>query len=249
MPEQRFTSVWTREHKPRREQQGLSRDQIVRATVELLDAEGMEALSMRKLGARLGAGATSLYWHVANKNELLELAMDEVFGEVRLPASESWRETTSNIAWGLRAAIMAHPWFTFVLGSLPALGPNALNCSAMLCAALSRAGFTGTDIDYAGAAVLSYTIGATAPEAAYTSALKSRGLTMEQANRDLAPAVERATRAHPEIHARFQESAGSTVDPIAHRQLSFDFGLIAVLDGLAARLSRSADMSPNHLTN
>lgn len=249
MPEQRFTSVWTRESKPRRAQQGLSREQIVRATVELLDAEGMEALSMRKLGAKLGAGATSLYWHVANKNELLELAMDEVFGAVRIPDSESWREVTSNVAWGLRAAIMAHPWFTFVLGTLPALGPNALKCSATLCAALARAGFTGTDIDYAGAAVLSYTIGATAPEAAYTSALKSRGLTMAEANRDLAPAVERATRAHPEIHARFQESAGSSIDPLVHRQLSFDFGLLAVLDGLAMKLTRNPDMSANQATN
>ncbi len=106
MPEQRFTSVWTRETKPRRAQQGLSREQIVRATVELLDAEGMEALSMRKLGAKLGAGATSLYWHVANKNELLELAMDEVFGAVRIPASESWREVVEQR--GLGAARRDH---------------------------------------------------------------------------------------------------------------------------------------------
>ncbi|WP_034382745.1 TetR/AcrR family transcriptional regulator C-terminal domain-containing protein [Herbidospora cretacea] len=249
MPEQRFTSVWTREHKPRRAQQGLSREQIVRATVELLDAEGMEALSMRKLGAKLGAGATSLYWHVANKNELLELAMDEVFGAVRIPTSDSWREVVGNVAWGLRAAILAHPWFTFVLGSLPALGPNAMNCSATLCAALARAGFQKHDIDYAGAAVLSYTVGATAPEAAYTSALKSRGITMEQAQRDLAPAVEKVARAHPEVHARFQEAVESTIDPLAHRQLAFDFGLVSMLDGLAMRLPKSADMSANHQTH
>jgi len=77
---QRFTSVWAREAARRREVRGnpsgLSREQIVREAVALLDAEGADALSMRRLAARLGSGATSLYWYVANKDELLELAAE-----------------------------------------------------------------------------------------------------------------------------------------------------------------------------
>ncbi|MGK8523410.1 TetR family transcriptional regulator [Nocardia asteroides] len=82
MTKQQFTSVWTKQ--PRRPRtSGLGREQIVAAAVEILDANGLDALSMRKLGAKLGAGATSLYWHVSNKEELLELVLDEFWGMVR----------------------------------------------------------------------------------------------------------------------------------------------------------------------
>ncbi|WP_435835385.1 TetR/AcrR family transcriptional regulator [Streptomyces avermitilis] len=83
-PENRtIQSVWTR---PRggRERPVLSREQIVAEALRLLDSEGIDALSMRKLGNRLSAGATSLYRHVANKDELIELAVDEIYGEIGL---------------------------------------------------------------------------------------------------------------------------------------------------------------------
>ena len=82
MPETRLDSVWLRPTRERTGQPSLSREQIVRAAIELLDAEGAAGLSMRRLGTKLGSGATSLYWHVANKDELLELAVDEVLGEI-----------------------------------------------------------------------------------------------------------------------------------------------------------------------
>ncbi|WP_051830374.1 MULTISPECIES: TetR/AcrR family transcriptional regulator [Streptomyces] len=78
-------TLWTRPQRPRRDQPALSREQIVTEALALLDSDGIEALSMRKLGARLNAGATSLYTHVANKDELLALAVDQVFAELRLP--------------------------------------------------------------------------------------------------------------------------------------------------------------------
>src|ERR1700751_10318 len=84
-------SVWTRQREP--EQPALSRAAIVREAIAMLDAEGTEALSMRKLGARLNAGAPSLYRHVASKDELMELALDEVAAEIAVPAIEGqgWR--------------------------------------------------------------------------------------------------------------------------------------------------------------
>lgn len=77
-------SVWARRTREA-DQPALSRAAIVREAVVMLDADGVEALSMRKLGARLNAGATSLYRHVATKDELMELAVDEVFGEIAVP--------------------------------------------------------------------------------------------------------------------------------------------------------------------
>ncbi|MBO0515534.1 TetR/AcrR family transcriptional regulator, partial [Streptomyces beijiangensis] len=82
-------SVWTRPQRRVREQPALSRDQIVTEALALLDDAGIEALSMRKLGTRLNAGATSLYTHVANKDELIELVVDLVYGEIEVPAGGS----------------------------------------------------------------------------------------------------------------------------------------------------------------
>ncbi|MEV8208566.1 helix-turn-helix domain-containing protein, partial [Streptomyces sp. NPDC079189] len=80
-------SVWARQQ-PAPDQPALSRAAIVREAIVMLDAEGIEALSMRKLGARLNAGATSLYRHVATKDELMELAVDEVAAEITVPSPD-----------------------------------------------------------------------------------------------------------------------------------------------------------------
>ena len=82
-------SVWTRPREP--EQPALSRAAIVREAITMLDADGIEALSMRKLGAALNAGATSLYRHVATKDELMELAVDEVVAEITVPPARQPR--------------------------------------------------------------------------------------------------------------------------------------------------------------
>ncbi|MEV4458808.1 TetR/AcrR family transcriptional regulator C-terminal domain-containing protein [Microbispora sp. NPDC049633] len=230
-----FSSVWTRERKGAREQ-GLSRDQIVRAAVELLDAEGLDALSMRKLGARLGAGATSLYWHVANKDELLELAMDEVYGMVSVPDDAGWRQAATAFAYGLRGAILEHPWSASLIGALPALGPNALAAADNLMAAFAEAGFGGMDGDYAVAAVVAFTLGATVPEVAWSRAAVEAGTDHLEMQQAIAPVLEKLASERPRLRERYQTYVGKSFDPAIARRLSFDFGLTALLDGLGMRL-------------
>ncbi|WP_084517962.1 TetR family transcriptional regulator [Microtetraspora niveoalba] len=235
MPAKPFTSVWTREPRGRRGQ-GLNRDQIVRAALELLDAEGIDALSMRKLGARLGAGATSLYWHVANKDELLELAMDEVYREVRSPVGASWRETAGSVAWGLRGAILAHPWCVGLIGVLPSIGPNALVMSDRLVRACKEAGFQGIDIDFAVGAVIAYTLGAAVPEAAWRGLLNRAGESPCEAQKEMLPAIEGVAAGYPDLLERYKDYTAGGLDPLVARQIAFDYGLVALLDGLDARL-------------
>src|SRR5215212_8753897 len=89
-----FTSIWLQpERTPRGSQASLSRGQIVRAAIAIADAEGFEAVTMRRLAAELGVGTMSLYWHVPNKDNLLELMRDELIGEVEMPdpPSGDWR--------------------------------------------------------------------------------------------------------------------------------------------------------------
>ncbi|MEZ0076895.1 TetR/AcrR family transcriptional regulator [Planotetraspora sp. GP83] len=233
-----FTSVWTRERKGPREQ-GLSRDQIVRAAMELLDAEGLDALSMRKLGAKLGAGATSLYWHVANKDELLELVMDEVYGKVTVPEGADWRHAASAFAYGLRGAILEHPWSVGLIGVVPGLGPNALTASDRLVGSFAGGGFAGTGVDYAVNAVIAYTLGATIPEVSWLNAIKSAGTDIAGMQAAIGPTIERLASDYPSLGERYKSYTGTDFDPTTARRLAFDFGLLALLDGLETRLPHS----------
>ncbi|WP_449064393.1 TetR/AcrR family transcriptional regulator C-terminal domain-containing protein [Planomonospora algeriensis] len=235
---QPIDSVWTREPRTSKSPT-LSREQIVRAAMELLDAEGVDALSMRRLGARLGSGATSIYWHVAHKDELLELVMDEVYGEVPLPDPEvvGWQDAVTVFAYGLREALFKHPWAISLISTRPALGPNAIRRAAFMATAFERAGFTGLEPDYASAALLSYVLGATAPEIAWQAMTDRSGLNGEELVDAMHETVRRAARDHPDLISRHERYRDHDAD--VTRAISFDFGLTCLLDGMKARLARN----------
>lgn len=152
------------------------------AAVELLDAEGLESLSMRTLAARMDTKATSLYRHVANKDELIELVVDEVYGEMEV-ASGPWRTSVADAARSLRAVVLRHPWVASVLGQvgLAELGPNLSDRSARLLAVFTDGGFPAEEADLAMKTVLGYVVGMTVSEAAYLQVLARSG----QAEEDL----------------------------------------------------------------
>jgi AcrR family transcriptional regulator len=126
----------------RRRREPISRDQIVTAAVQLLDRDGLAALSMRRLAEELGTGAATLYWHVGSKDGLLDLVMDEVIGEGKIPDPdpERWREQIKQVARDQRAASHRHPWLVRVsIGRIP-MGPNALRYSERILAILRAGG-------------------------------------------------------------------------------------------------------------
>ncbi|SEN84002.1 TetR/AcrR family transcriptional regulator [Nonomuraea pusilla] len=226
-----FSSVWLRE--PRRSTSpGRSREEIVRAAVELLDAEGLNGLSMRKLGAKLMAGATSLYWYVANKDELLELAYDEIWGEIELPepSGARWREVTVAAAHGMRRVMLRHAWVADLLGRVPALGPHALGFTSRLRATFQEAGFQGLEIDYATSTMTAYVFGMTIPELAWQVKYAESELT----DADVRSLVEHVVKDHPGLAESM--NAASALDTREVREMCFAFGLHSMLDGLERRL-------------
>ncbi|MEU7131973.1 TetR/AcrR family transcriptional regulator [Streptomyces sp. NPDC046261] len=235
--DQPIPSVWTRPPRGRREQPALSRDQIVAEAIQLLDAEGLEALSMRKLGTRLGAGATSLYRHVANKDELIELVLDEVYGELHLPADAGeadWREVTAESAHAMRAMILRHPWLASVLSQVGTayLGPNLMRLSEDMLTLLESAGFTLKEGENAMTTVFSYVIGITSAEAAMLTTLTRNGRTENEWAQQMIPAAQQAVASYPRLSALYAEYAGK--DPKQTRDEDFTRGLDRILDGLAA---------------
>jgi AcrR family transcriptional regulator len=230
--ETRIPSVWARD----REQPALSRAAIVREAIAMLDAEGTEALSMRKLGARLNAGATSLYRHVANRDELMELALDEVAAEITVPPIEGqgWRAAATQAAGSFRAAALRHPWLASVLGQagLAYLGPNLMSVSERLAALFITAGFP----DPSGAidALLSYVIGMSTTEAAWLTTVARSGETEAAFVARLLPAARQAAAGYDHLAEAY--TAPPEADPARVRDVKFANGLDIVLDGLATRL-------------
>ena len=126
----------------RKRREPISREAIVAAAIGLLDREGLAALSMRRLGEQLGAGAASLYWHVGSKDGLLDLVLDELIGEVEIPDANParWQEQLKETAKSQRRVSLRHPYLVRIsIGRIP-MGPNALRCSERTLAILRAGG-------------------------------------------------------------------------------------------------------------
>ena len=228
-------SVWLRPPRSPRgsEKPTLSREQIVRAAIEILDAEGTAGLSMRRLGTKLGAGATSLYWYVAHKDELLELAVDEVFGEVYVPevGDTNWRVGASVLCTGMRAALVRHPWVLSQLGTRPNLGPNAMRMGDRTVALLVDAGFRGLEVSHASALLMSHAIGAATASAAAAAVATESDQPPGAILDSMRPHLEDISRHYPNYREWWRE-VSAQVKPDQIFDDGFQFGLERILDGL-----------------
>jgi AcrR family transcriptional regulator len=230
-------SVWTRPPRSRGGQPTLSREQIVRAAIELLDEKGLDGLSMRRLGSRLAAGATSVYWYVATKDDLLELALDEVMGEIEIPDTDAahWRTTATAVAHGLRAVILRHPWVTGLFGVRPFMGPNAMRMSDRLVGTLTGAGFSGMQLAYASSLLMSHTIGSATMEAAWRRSIPS-GKTPNEVVDEMRPYIDEVASHYENYGAWWEENKALDADDM--QDDNFAFGVERLLDGLQSWLDR-----------
>ncbi|WDZ83753.1 TetR/AcrR family transcriptional regulator [Micromonospora cathayae] len=160
--------VWLRTEPTRpRRKPPLVLDRIVDAAVTLLDEQGIEGLTMRGLAQRLDVTATALYWHVKTKDDVLDLAVDRIFGDVPIPeVSGDWREDVRTLTRAWRHTMLRHPWAPGLIGR-PMLGPNVLARTEFLQSALTRGGCGGLQLAVATRIVANYVIGASLTEATW----------------------------------------------------------------------------------
>jgi AcrR family transcriptional regulator len=145
----------------------LTQQRIVTAAVEELDENGVEALSMRRLAQRLGVTAAALYWHVATKDDVLDLAFDHIFCDVPLPEpSDDLHADVRALLLGWRDAMLRHPWSPALVGR-PMLGPNVLARTEFLQATLARGGLGGLELTAATHLLANITIGSAMTEATW----------------------------------------------------------------------------------
>ena len=149
----------------------LSRDQIVTAALELLDAEGLEGMNMRALGKRLHSAATAVYWHVGSRESLIALAADRAWAEVELPdpAAVGWRTAAYQMATSEYAMLTRHPWLVQAFGSYQLYGPGKARHDEHSIAVYQAAGFAGAEADQATSAVFTFVLGNALGLAATTS--------------------------------------------------------------------------------
>lgn len=125
-----------------RRREPITAETIVDAAVRVLDSDGLDAFSMRRVAEELDTGAASLYWHVGSKDGLLDLLFDRVIGEISVPRPrpKRWQAQLEDVARAMRTTILRHPDILRVsVGRIP-MGPNALRFSEQVTAILRAGG-------------------------------------------------------------------------------------------------------------
>ncbi|WP_067543460.1 TetR/AcrR family transcriptional regulator [Nocardia crassostreae] len=217
----------------------LTREQIVRTAIELLDEEGLDGLNMRSLGKRLDAAATAMYWHVKNKDNLVRLATDEVWGEIELPDIDflEWRTATEAVAFGMYEMIMRHPWIVQALSGYLLYGPNKSRHDDLVLDLFERAGFSEIEADQAAASIFMFVLGNAVGAAANVSLnrklSRDGGNAEARMNEAMTEAMDVAKQ-FPRLRTRIERAAAT--DYNATPDSSFEFGLTLLLDGLGERL-------------
>jgi AcrR family transcriptional regulator len=121
----------------------LNRERVLRAALDLADRDGIEALSMRKLGRELGVEAMSLYNHVANKDDLLDGLADMVVGEIEVPSvGDDWKAAMRRRAISAREMLTRHPWAVGLIESRTTSSPTRSRYSEAVVGNLRQAGFS-----------------------------------------------------------------------------------------------------------
>jgi AcrR family transcriptional regulator len=121
----------------------LSRERVLRAAVAMADKGGIESVTMRNLGQKLGVEAMSLYNHVANKDDILDGLVDVAFSEIDLPeVGSDWKEAMRLRAMSVRQMLARHPWAVGLMESRSAAGPANLRHHDAVIGSLRQAGFT-----------------------------------------------------------------------------------------------------------
>lgn len=139
----------------------LSRDAVLLRALELADASGIDALSMRALAAELGVVPMALYKHVAGKDELLDGMVDLVWAEVEPPAigGPGWRAAMRGRAVSLRSALRRHPWAVGLMESRMRPGPANLVAHDAMMGCLREAGLSFRDTVHVTSALDAYVYG------------------------------------------------------------------------------------------
>ncbi len=190
------------------ERAGLTTEAVVATARRLVNRDGPDALSMRRIAAELGVLPNALYSHVADKQALQDALVDQLLGDIRWPTTGTWRERNLALLRETRGVLLAEPVIATLYVQRAGRGPNAVRLAQHSLELLAEAGLTGEAAAQVFRVMIAHTVGFVAFEIGRSSA-------------GSAPPPPPPSRL-----AGFAESPGD---------MEFDLGVAWLLDGVMAR--------------
>jgi AcrR family transcriptional regulator len=236
VPEPLPEPAWRRPaHGPARPRLPLSRATIVDAALRVLDLDGLDALSLHRVARELGTGAASLYWHVRNKDELLQLLSEHLDDEVELPPPDParWQDQLKAMLRQVRAAAHGHRDIARIsLGRLPS-GPALARFSEWLFALMGPAGIPDRVIAYVADLTALYVEAFAFEESLGIASPTGEDLPPEQIVAMLrAYLLSLPAERVPNVHRAIDDLFAGDVDE------RFEFGLELIVRGIATFASQ-----------
>jgi AcrR family transcriptional regulator len=237
-PRRSLELLWGRQEPGRRgPKQRLSTDEVVEAAIALADAEGLAALSMRRVAIAIGVSAMSLYTYVPSKAELVDLMFDRALAAAADPGPDivGWRAKLTFIARERWALVERHPWILDLALHRPALGPNVMRKLEVMMGALDGMGLGDQEMTLVAEALQNYIAGAQQSARNARDIERESGLTDEE----WLSMVEPALKPHfdpatfPALK-RLGEARQARARSPSTASARFEFGLERLLDGLDA---------------
>lgn len=238
MADAEYTNIWMRPERPARgPKPAYSRAQITEAAVRIADTEGLDAATMRRIAAEIGAGAMSLYRYVPSRDDLVELMADHLMGEIDLAGAPSgdWRADLRRYAEQMRTMWLRHPWIATANRSLPGYGPNQLQLIEQVMGVLDP--LVPIDENLALMAILNgYVDGAARDEVTTSEEIRRSGLSEDEWNMRNYPYLQQVLESGK--YPIFTKIALDAGQPRLSRDDQFRHGLDRVLDCIEAALPR-----------
>jgi AcrR family transcriptional regulator len=209
----------------------LSRERVLAAAIGIADRDGIEALTMRRLAEELGAGAMSVYYHVAGKDEIIDGMVDTVVGEMTLPGDgPDWKAALRTAATSAHEVLLRHPWATAMILSRPVVSGARLRQMDAILGCLRGGGFTASETDLAYHVLDSHIMGFTLWLVGIRAGLERLGPVTNAFDLFDAGALPHlAEHAREHLRERGPDEPGP-----------FEYGLDLILDGL----ERARDADP-----
>ena len=212
----------------------LDKDRVLRAAIQIADKSGIESLSMRKLAQDLGVEAMSVYYYVANKDEILDGILNFVISEFELAVGgPDWKAAIRRSTISAHDVLMRHPWACNLMMSVRRVAPARMRYMEALLRRLREAGFSANMTHHAYHALDSHIIGSTLWEAGYSS------------NKDLEDVAKTFVAKTVKEYPYLAEHAEQHMTRSKRKDVpEFEFGLDLILDGLEKIRARPPRRAP-----
>jgi AcrR family transcriptional regulator len=217
----------------------LNRERVLRAAVDLADREGIDALSMRRIGQELSVEAMSLYNHVEKKDDVLNGMVDVVVGEVDLTdgGGDDWKTAARNRILSARRVMLRHPWASAVIASRRQPSPVVMRYMDSMGGIMLAGGFSVDLMHHAFHTLGSRVLG-------FSQELFDDSGELETTPEIQALMIQQMSREYPNLSAVVAQVAhdqASVVGTGCDDQFEFEFAIDVMLDGLERLREREAE--------